>query len=405
VILNNPTPTPTPVIRTRPPVAPAPAPSNLVDHLVGGFGQQYIAPPTQLQNTGDTNVCADHGGLAAAFACAAAFQAAQLVLIWNWQSPDEYHDPANPTAQYTVIKDIQGFRVYQLVPSFDHRTIQRDLVWRTTAGKDVTLTVLDAPQTVGVQSCYVVRAYRGDVESKDSPAFCIGNGQQPTTETILLPPAFLRTIRHAHHSPLDLPSCPALVGLVVGYAHCNSGLDQEQEVSRILVKFDLSSLGPVFNATLRFHRDASWLMGTDPLDNNQPSDAPQDEPLHGRTDANCASEVLLPTYDWVTNGWNDSDPDAAPPVTNLPTVDFAPVPLFAADASFDVTDRVLRWREFPLDNNGFALRGSDEYTSEEDNNRCVSQYSNFALQVTHLPSAAGDHTLIDPGTVVVPGAP
>jgi hypothetical protein len=146
-------------------------------------------------------------------------------------------------------------------------------------------------------------------------------------------------------------------------------------------------------------------MGTDPQDNSTESSAPQDEPLRGRTDANCASELLLPTYDWITSGWDDSDPEAAPPVTDLSTVDFASVPLFDSDPSFDVTDQIIRWRDFPTSNNGFALRGSDEKTEEEDWNQCQSVYSNFVLDVTHLPAAAGNQGQIDPGTVVVPGAP
>ena len=202
---------------------------------------------------------------------------------------------------------------------------------------------------------------------------------------------------------MNLPFCPVGLGAVVGFVHCNNGLDQSQEVWRSLVEFDLSNLGPIYQATLRFERDSTYLMGTDPYDNNNQSSAPADEPLHGRPDASCAAMLLQPTYDWVGNGWDDSDPTSSPPVTDLPTQDLQSLSPFSTDFAIDVTDVVRNWRVYPGTNNGFALRGSDEYTSEENNDACMSIYSKFVLEVTALPSSGGPSgPLIDPGTIGQP---
>jgi len=382
------TPTPQPALRLHlgPGVIPLDKPA-----------QPYIAPPTQLQNTADTNVCADHGGLAGALACSAAFQQSWLVLIWNWQAPAAYSDPQHPDVTYTVVSDIDGFRAYQVAAGGQHQPVST-----ASGGPPPTMTAF-APPAAALQ-CYVVRAFKGQLESADSQPFCLGT-QLPTPVTVSIPPFAARTIRHLHLT--GLAYCgnpdPGIATLFVGFIHCNDGPDQSQEVWRALAKFDVSSLGTVFNATLKFHRDATRLQGTDPYDNNNVSTLPADEPLHGRQDANCATEVLLPTYDWVDNGWDDSDAQAAPPVTDMPTVDYASIPTFASDISFDVTDLVLKWRMAPADNNGFAIRSWDEYTSEEDNNWCVSYYRDLSLQVTEMPTS--DMTLIDPGTILVPGTP
>jgi hypothetical protein len=249
----------------------------------------------------------------------------------------------------------------------------------------------------------VVRGYKGQVESEDSTALCTASGQLPAPITAPLAPLALRTIRHAHahQLPTDLQTCGSLSGgLVVGYLHCNDGSLQSQEVSRVLVKFDTSGLGPITRAVLTFHRDATDLMGTDPYDNNVASAAPADEPLHGRADASCASMLLQPTVDW--SGWDDSDPQAAPPVTDLPTQDLQTVSQFGADFALDVTDLARNWRLYPGSNNGLALRGTDEDTGEENNNACFSTYSGFALQVTQLPVSLPGGPLIDPGTVGQP---
>lgn len=382
--------------------APTPQPSVRL-HLPAGVipvdkpPQPYIAPPTHVQNTGDTNVCADHGGIAGALACSAAFQQSWLVLIWSWQAPATYSDPQHPEISYTVVSDIDGFHAYQVSGGGQHQPVST-----ASGGSALTMTAFAPPNTSA--QCYVVRAFKGQLESADSQPFCPGT-PQPTPITISVPPFAARTMRHLHLNGLAYCANPdsGIDMLFVGFIHCNNGPDQSQEVWRILAKFDLSSLGTVFNATLRFHRDVTQLQGTDPYDNNEVSTLPADEPLHGRGDANCAVEVLLPTYDWVNNGWDDSDPKTAPPVTDMPTVDYASIPTFASDISLDVTDQVLKWRMSPADNNGFAIRTWDEYTSEEDNNWCVSYYRDFSLQVTEMPPSGV--TLIDPGTVVVPGAP
>lgn len=359
----------------------------------------YIAPPTQVQITGDTNVCADHGGLAGAFACGAAFQQSWTVLVWNWQAPASYSDPQHPDITYDVVHDIDGFHAYQVI--WDGKLSRHDrLVSTASGGPQVTMTGF--PPVSSAQACFIVRAFKGQQESADSQMFCLGSGQQPTPITIFLPPSASRTIRHYHETGLPFCGVPhSGAALYVGFMHCNEGPDQAQEVWRALMSFDTGSLGTVFSAHLRFHRESTAIQGTDPYDNNNVSTAPQDEPLHGRTDANCATEVLLPQSDWL--GWDDSDPQAAPPVTDLPTVDYAAIPTFASDVDLDVTDQVLKWRMAPADNHGFALRTWDERTDEEDNNQCVSYYRDFALQVTEMPPAGAPS--IDPGTIVVPGSP
>jgi len=389
-------PTPTPSSQQQPPARDDPKPPTI----------QYIQYPDHVANTGDPNVCANHGGQNATLAgvlCGTALEQGLTVLVWDWASPDRIVNPAHPERHYNVIKDIDGFNAYENDSAFNHKRVSS-----TTFGADSTVTMFalpDVPHGAPVQRCFVVRAFKGQLESDDSAALCVNPIQLPVLKTMSLKPAAFRTIRHTHDSPLNLPSCPVGVGAVVGFVHCNNGLDQSQEVWRSLVKFDLSDVGPVYQATLKFQRDSTYLMGTDPNDNNNQSSAPADEPLHGRPDASCAAMLLQPTYDWVTNGWDDSDPAAAPPVTDLPTQDVQSLPPFNADFAIDVTAIVRNSRLYPGTNDGFALRGADEFTSEENNDACMSTYSNFVLEVTALPSSNGlSGPLIDPGTIGQPAS-
>src|SRR5579859_1937122 len=222
-------PTPQPASRARP--GPAVIPLDKPP-------QPYIAPPTQLQNTGDTNVCADHGGLAGALACSAAFQQSWLVLIWNWHAPASHSDPQHPDVTYTVVTDIDGFHAYQVAVGGQHQPVST-----TSGGSALTMTAF-APN--GSLQCYVVRAFKGQLESADSQPFCLGTAQ-PTPMTVSIPPVAARTMGHLHLTGLAYCAEPdrGIDTLFVGFIHCNNGPDQSQEVWRTLAKFDVSPLGTV----------------------------------------------------------------------------------------------------------------------------------------------------------------
>ena len=81
--------TPTPTGQRQPPAQNDPKPTTV----------QYIESPDHVANTGDLNVCANHGGQNATLAgvlCGTAIEQGLAVLVWDWTSPDCVVNPAHP---------------------------------------------------------------------------------------------------------------------------------------------------------------------------------------------------------------------------------------------------------------------------------------------------------------------
>ncbi len=348
----------------------------------------FIYPAVNVHDTANPNDCANHTDTPAiaGLLCASAIEQKYLILVWDRSLNDKYVDPNNPQRQYQVIVDIDGFHVYENDLYYQHQ-----LANTTSAGPNNNVSMsplLPLPPCgpigcVQFNRCFVVRAYKGGLESADSNTFC-PNLENLGTRIVPIQPTIARSIYHQHHLGLNI--CPFIDRAVtgVGYGHYNDqagpfGTDECQQAVRTLVWFDLTSagLGPIWNATLKFHKDNTYYSYSD-----------EDGALaysNANYYSSCARELLLPTTDWIKQGvgpW-DGDPEQAPPVTDFPTQDYAALANLAPnqDYTVDVTDLVRQWQNSG-NNYGFALRGSDEYTSEEDNNTCMSTYSNFVLQVT-----------------------
>lgn len=366
----------------------------------------YIAAPQTPHSAASPEECAQHMDPATAvlgsLLCAGAIQNQWLILVWDWNSPDSVRG-ANGE-DYVVIKNIDGYHVYENDGFFPHQ-----LVNTTSLGAPNTVAMFALPPLTNYQRlggeltghtarCFVVRAYANQLESGDSNTFCL-SGAPGGLKTVDLTPSAITSIEHAHeHCGFGcLQTCPALPKhgpniLYVGYLHCNQEA-QEQAAIRTLAWFDLSGVGALSSAILKFHKDNTFFAYSDSDGNLAYSNS--------NYYASCASELLLPTFDWAHTGtfpygassllppinigvsaW-DGDLQQVPPVTDFPTQDYAALPNFVQGDNYavDATDIVRQWRN-EYNNYGFALRGSDEYTSEEDNNACLSQYSNLILEIT-----------------------
>jgi hypothetical protein len=123
-----------------------------------------IAPPVNLTYTNDPSVCTKHTGLAGALICPPLLTAAtSVVLVWDW--------PNCGTKDCTSVVD--GYRVYQVtqgaIVGNMARMATRKLVGTQTNADETIKAIAPFTKT----DCYVVTAYKGSEESKDSNTFCM----------------------------------------------------------------------------------------------------------------------------------------------------------------------------------------------------------------------------------------
>jgi hypothetical protein len=107
-----------------------------------------------------------------------------MVLVWNWVAPNAFGDLAHPELTYHIVKDIDGFHTYENDAFFNHQ-----LVNTTSLGDTVEVSMFAPPARTlprDSQRCYVVRAFKGRVESTDSSSFCIRQDVTPGTQTTAL---------------------------------------------------------------------------------------------------------------------------------------------------------------------------------------------------------------------------
>jgi len=345
----------------------------------------FIYPPTGVSYAGDPKVCSGHmNPIAAAFGgellCAGAIADHKMVLVWDWPADKQtYQDAGNPLRIYKVIQNIDGYRVYENDYWFQHT-----LVKATNVGSLEKVAIFSPPprptyKTIIARAlnkplpprCFVVRAYKGALESTDSNLVgCLdGGGAIPGTKTITLQPARFASPFHDHeirHGAFA-SFAPAHDGPgEIGYYHDDTSDYTYQLAQRSLVLFDLSAVdGAVWKATLTYHLQNGTIGG-----GGLPA-------MNGNW--SCASELMLPTEDWV----NPKDFVPADTYLDIKLTDMVNN-YFPTDFPTDVTSAVRNWK-LNGSNFGFELRGRNEDTGAEDNWKCLSTYSDFQLQVEYFP--------------------
>jgi LysM repeat protein len=342
---------------------------GILSHVQLSVPTPFIYPPSGVTDTTDPGAC---------LFCAEAIQNHWLVLKWDWISPPTYVEVSNPQKQYDVIQDIDGYRVYENDYFFQHIRVTA-----TSAGPELKATPFSPPpipsssdillMTLAADRprCFVVRAYKGSVESTDSNSWCL-SGAIPGTQTITLQPSRFRTVRREHDgcsglcggAPFSLGGGPTAGE--VGYRHWDDGSQDIGTAVRGLVLFDLSAVnGPVWKSTLVYHLDGGTIGG---------GGLP---PISGNW--SCASQLMLPTEGWPSS----EDFTPADPYLDIRLTDMVNN-YYPTDFSTDVTSAVRNWQLYGS-NFGFELRGKDEDIGAEDNWTCDSTYSGFQLQVEYFP--------------------
>lgn len=118
-----------------------------------------IAAPTAFGNVTDAQQCGAHGYAALAVeACAAAINAGEVVVAWSWNATACQAAPACTTS-------IDGFRVYRFAGKSEDSAVPV-----TTQYSGARVTLVSFPDPGG--TCFVVRAYKGRLESADSNEYC-----------------------------------------------------------------------------------------------------------------------------------------------------------------------------------------------------------------------------------------
>lgn len=147
---------------------------------LGAFGAPTAAPqalapspaptpaaPTDLTNTTNAKVCGQH--IQFALLCVG-MSAKALTLVWNW----------SPKSGVTTL---DGYKVYNVTSG------KPVLVTQSSAGASNTGILLNPTADGFAGQCYVVRAYKGSIESADSDSACI-KGAGVVEPIVLKPSAF-----------------------------------------------------------------------------------------------------------------------------------------------------------------------------------------------------------------------
>lgn len=247
---------------TAPVGAPAPQP----------LPSANIPAPTNLRVTGDVAVCQSHFAVKPVDwkennACAPLAQADlnQRAFVWEWSNT--LCQPGSPGCQ--TITDIDGYHVYKDIDG------QQSLVGSSSP---TTKAIVQFYSSTDAFNCFVVRAYKGNLESASSNKACMTFSDVGFTSGTVPPTslyAFGSTYAGTTCDPItstqtDTPGSsysPSYwqymtpYGFAVGYMHLANGPDPAcpQVTARWyegLVTFDLGQLGSskLQTATLVFQR-------------------------------------------------------------------------------------------------------------------------------------------------------
>jgi LysM repeat protein len=350
-----------------------------------GWPTGSVPPAINVAITSSLSACQTHLGWLGLW-CEEWIQQGRAILIWDWFGcwPGSDCDP-----------DIGGFKVYEFMSNgtLHLRETIAHADRRGTSFQPMDLTSIYNQQSwggpIGTQ-CYVVRAFAADdgEESFDSNTTCYQLGQLGTTNVTLYPSDDLW--RYAYHRE----GCPGTLellfsdiesdtgfgfpysegnpppGWVVGYDHSTDvgDCDTSNLAYRSAVWFDLSGIpGAITEARLRY----DWVEASSVVEGNQPP----------TNIASCATSLMLGSEDWRGDPYGDQE-------ITIPAKDYLPLQLGSSilgPYNVVVTTAVLQWQQGTKTNHGFVLRGPWEAIyGDQGDNRCVTVYDGFRLDVSYL---------------------
>ena len=303
--------------------------------------QVYVAPPDQLAQTGDAQLCGSHG---AGFACTLGLANNYLVLVWCW------HPTGCGVA--TSDKNIQKFNIYQ-VDNGKHAFVNTTNAYAT--GDVATAGIVQPPAGGFSNQCYAVTAVtQNNLESPMSNAVCLGNGTVGNvTSTYHATEWNYRSQIKEGGTGLPFISDCAVGPMCFGWHHDESSIGGVvtiwwyAENLRVYYRFDdLTSLNGHYIANATLH-----------------------VPVTGGI-VSCLAGIAAADSDW----------------TNIPDSFIGGTfggPSGPVTGGLDVTDLVRAWVNGSTPNYGFVLRGADENLSAESTTCRTDVGTDATLDVVH----------------------
>lgn len=317
----------------------------------------WLAPPTNLLTSTNPQDCNNHipapwGALGGTQGCAAALENGQVLLTWDWAKS------SSPPAGSIDRGQPDGYRIYASLAG------NPPVKWdeQTTSYEWTTKAVAPGPQ--GVNTCFTVRAYKGALESADSPARCLTGWGSPL-KTVRLSPSAMRSMETSGGDMFyGVEPGPASDQFRVGWHHhFKQTLVGPNNYFywdwRAGVLFDLNPYKghTIMGATLKIHQAYTDIDMVFPVAKS------------------CLSEVGYALQDFM------SEPDG----TKLENeVQFELDDILTTDRTFDVTKMVRSWTgPGARPNLGFAFN-SWSYGYAEDSTNCESTYDQVELDITYF---------------------
>lgn len=163
--------------------------STAGEQAVGSPFAPSIAPPTRLASTSDPDVCGKHvptglGQLFTKFTCRVGIGNNYIVLVWNWK-PWE----VCPFPHCITVEEIDGYKVYRIKETAYSNQIE---LVRTVTGAEMQVALFPWEDS-GSAQCFVVRAFKGAMESDSSKEICLQlppMGLAQGTDTPFTPPGW-----------------------------------------------------------------------------------------------------------------------------------------------------------------------------------------------------------------------
>jgi hypothetical protein len=328
----------------------------------GNAPHNMIFPaPNGLARSNNAQDCGTHGastGLFGGALCGNYVLSGKPVLIWNW-SPVSFCPLAFRAPFPVCPSDIDGYRIYKTNMGSIYTTLySHGLVDTMSLGRNVTLSM---SSKLREGDCYVVRAFKGDLESQNSNELCMGGGRL-VNKTAYINPGYWRSYhdRRYHEGTAMITegrfSCESSIGCV-GHQYSNAtGLvdSYDNEVWRLGVWFDIGSLSAttIYSAYLKF---AAY------------------HQFHSNPDNLCLRYITRGSTQWwgaVSGSLVKPDPSTWDSVG----------PLHGALQAINVTTVVRQW--LTSRNYGFILSGDENLGAFADET-CIDNYEKIWLEVTY----------------------
>jgi hypothetical protein len=321
-----------------------------------GHSYALVQPPapTNVHTTTDPKECAAHLpptpiGVLLAPVCAEILTGGGAEIVFSWEGN-------------SIWPDVDGFHVFNVAGHISNPGMA------SSAGGSNTVVFKKGP--IG-PACYVIRAYKGAIESADSIMACVAGGT--AVKTVFLNPTQMMThqrVRQGHTGTFGDSSDTEqdFHGQVIaGYTYDHGPGDARGDryanfVYRSGVLYDVRSLDAsyIYKAVLHLHvtkTDSSTSGG---------SQFPKYP--------SCLTQIGAASNAW----WNGGDIQSAFDDGLVPNPG-------VVDVAVDVTTLVRRWF-LEGGNQGFALRGPDENLKAFMKEGCESHYAPTQLEINFAES-------------------